>query len=166
MEDKKEEKPNSSEKDNEKANEKKADYFELKKIQFFGRNLPIVTQNINGPCPLIAIGNFVLKSIFLLQKANIMILRGNVQISTDYSRISTSHLIQHIADALLELNNQVQVLYFFSYLIFKVQKSGEHSFDYEKNINDAISLLPKMQYGLDVNVKFTGYLNHFFLLIH
>ena len=28
--------------------------------------------------------------------------------------------------------------------------------DYEQNINDAINLLPRLQTGLDVNVKFSG----------
>ena len=28
--------------------------------------------------------------------------------------------------------------------------------DYQHNVNDAIAILPKLQTGLDVNVKFTG----------
>jgi hypothetical protein len=34
--------------------------YELKKIDFLGRKVPIVMQNKNGPCPLIAIGKVTL----------------------------------------------------------------------------------------------------------
>jgi hypothetical protein len=48
----------------ENTNAKDSQNYELKKIQFFGRLLPIVLQNANGPCPLIAIGLFQLHSDF------------------------------------------------------------------------------------------------------
>jgi len=113
----------------ENTNAKDSQNYELKKIQFFGRLLPIVLQNANGPCPLIAI-------------ANILLLRGKITLSTDYSQISQGDLIQLVANHLLEVNNQ--------------QKSGELRLDFEKNINDSIAILPNMQFGLDVNLKFTG----------
>ena len=34
--------------------------------------------------------------------------------------------------------------------------SGEGRLNYEQNMNDAMAVLPKLQTGLDVNVKFTG----------
>lgn len=30
--------------------------YELKKIKFLNRTVPIILQNKNGPCPLLAIG--------------------------------------------------------------------------------------------------------------
>lgn len=30
--------------------------YAVKRIRFFGRGVSIVLQNVNGPCPLIAIG--------------------------------------------------------------------------------------------------------------
>jgi hypothetical protein len=33
-----------------------ASIYELKKIKYFGRTVPIILQNVNGPCPLIAVG--------------------------------------------------------------------------------------------------------------
>ena len=33
---------------------------------------------------------------------------------------------------------------------------GEVRLNYEQNMNDAMAVLPKLQTGLDVNVKFTG----------
>ena len=32
--------------------------------------------------------------------------------------------------------------------------------DYEQNVQDAIAILPKLQTGLDVNVRFTGVSDH------
>jgi hypothetical protein len=34
--------------------------------------------------------------------------------------------------------------------------SGEIRLNYEQNMHDAMAVLPKLQTGLDVNVKFTG----------
>lgn len=37
-----------------------AELYRLKSINFFGREVPIVMQNDNGPCPLLAISNLLL----------------------------------------------------------------------------------------------------------
>lgn len=34
--------------------------YKLKGITFFGRKVPVVVQNENGPCPLLAIANILL----------------------------------------------------------------------------------------------------------
>lgn len=34
--------------------------YELKRIEFGARTVPIILQNENGPCPLIALGNLFL----------------------------------------------------------------------------------------------------------
>lgn len=34
--------------------------YKLKRIDFFGRSVPIALQNENGPCPLLAIANVLL----------------------------------------------------------------------------------------------------------
>lgn len=34
--------------------------YKLKRIDFFGRKVPIALQNENGPCPLLAIANILL----------------------------------------------------------------------------------------------------------
>ena len=34
--------------------------YKLKVIKFFGREVPVVVQNDNGPCPLLAISNILL----------------------------------------------------------------------------------------------------------
>lgn len=34
--------------------------YKLKRVDFFGRKVPIALQNENGPCPLLAIANILL----------------------------------------------------------------------------------------------------------
>lgn len=63
--------------------------FGLKKISFFGRECPIICQNENGPCPLLAI-------------ANVLLLQNKISISTDVSFISLAELTQIVANAILE----------------------------------------------------------------
>ncbi|CAN0507497.1 unnamed protein product, partial [Laminaria digitata] len=36
------------------------DSYRIKRVQFFGRKVPILCQNENGPCPLLAVGNILL----------------------------------------------------------------------------------------------------------
>ncbi len=45
--------------------------YKLKRIDFFGRKVPIALQNENGPCPLLAIANILLlkKQIVLPEHA-------------------------------------------------------------------------------------------------
>ena len=45
--------------------------YRLKRIDFFGRKVPVALQNENGPCPLLAITNILLlkKQIELPEQA-------------------------------------------------------------------------------------------------
>ncbi len=40
--------------------DKSSPVYKLKRIDFFGRKVPIALQNENGPCPLLAIANILL----------------------------------------------------------------------------------------------------------
>eukprot|EP01118_Nematostelium_gracile_P018266 TRINITY_DN8072_c0_g1_i1.p1 TRINITY_DN8072_c0_g1~~TRINITY_DN8072_c0_g1_i1.p1 ORF type:complete len:222 (+),score=35.08 TRINITY_DN8072_c0_g1_i1:135-800(+) len=108
--------------------EQTKDIYELKCVNYMERRVNIILQNENGPCPLIAIGN-------------VLALTGRISIDTDRSRISLSDLTSMIAEYMMEANSELR-------------QSLELKQDYEKNVNDAISILPEMQFGLDVNVKF------------
>lgn len=66
--------------------------FSLKTISYFGRQLVIICQNENGPCPLLAI-------------SNVLLLEGKINISTDKSMISLTELIGLVVDAILEKTN-------------------------------------------------------------
>jgi len=43
--------------------------------------------------------------------------------------------------------------------MFKQHITEDMRLNYEQNMNDGIAVFPRLQTGLDVNVKFTGYFN-------
>lgn len=70
--------------------------YEVKWISFNGRDTPIILQNKNGPCPLIAI-------------CNVLILRGDIDINL-VERITGSQLIDLLADRILPKVSQVSFI--------------------------------------------------------
>ncbi|XP_022095045.1 ubiquitin carboxyl-terminal hydrolase MINDY-2-like isoform X2 [Acanthaster planci] len=103
--------------------------YHVKWIKWRGNNTPIITQNENGPCPLIAI-------------MNVLLLRGTIHIPQMVEMVSASQLVGYLGDCLLNrsLENASE----------GVQRN------YEQNIHDAMEIITKLSTGLDVNVKFTG----------
>ncbi len=95
----------------------------IKRVEFLGQYIPILLQNKNGPCPLLAI-------------ANVLLLRGHIKIPDTFTEVSIEQIIQLIATRIFDAN------------------STNMSADLQKNIEDVISILPQLQKGLDVNVKF------------
>lgn len=90
---------------------------------------PIITQNENGPCPLLAI-------------LNLLILKGTIQLPPMQEIITAEQLMEYLGDCMLgampkDLTESAQL-------------------NYEQNMSDAMTILPKLQTGLDVNVRFTG----------
>jgi hypothetical protein len=73
---------------------------------------------------------------------NVLLLRRQITLPTHLEIVSAAKLMEYIGDAMLE----------------SVPKnlSGEVRLNYEQNMHDAMAVLPKLQTGLDVNVKFTG----------
>ena len=102
--------------------------FRLKPIEFQGRRLSILCQNENGPCPLLAI-------------ANVLILRGHIGFHPDI-RIAPLHdVVQLLADHVFELN--------------AVSGDADTAARQIEQFNAVIKLIPVLERGLDVNVKFT-----------
>lgn len=99
--------------------------FRLKKISFFHREVMIICQNENGPCPLIGI-------------ANVLLLRGDMSFSSDWSSISLDNLVEQVAN---------QVFAFF--------EKSSHRLSPE-NMTAILNVLPNLAEGLDVNVSFNG----------
>lgn len=101
----------------------------IKQIEFKDKKVGIVTQNENGPCPLVAI-------------LNVLLLRWEIELPPPSEIVSAAKLMEYIGHVMLE----------------SVPKdiSGEVRLNYEQNMHDAMAVLPKLQTGLDVNVKFTG----------
>ncbi|GLT90949.1 hypothetical protein SLE2022_088640 [Rubroshorea leprosula] len=100
-----------------------------KAIQFFGRTTPIILQNDNGPCPLLAI-------------CNVLLLRNNLNLSPDISEISREKLLSLVAERLIDSNSNVN------------NKEAGYLENQQQNIADAMDLLPRLTTGIDVNIKF------------
>jgi len=104
-----------------------ASIYSVKWVQFNKSLCGIITQNSNGPCPLLAI-------------VNVLLLKGKLSLPEGCQVISAEQLLEFLADLLISLS-----------------PADKNSLpDFQHNINDAISILLKLQTGLDVNVKFTG----------
>jgi hypothetical protein len=108
--------------------------FRLKKISFFQRDIMVLCQNANGPCPLIAI-------------TNILLLKGRLTISTDISYISLDEIVQMVAEIIFEESD-------------KIKTSGNYSnseeIQLQQTLDDVFTILPKLAKGLDLNIMFNG----------
>lgn len=104
--------------------------YRLKAVTFAKGVIPIVMQNENGPCPLLAI-------------CNLLLLQGKIKIHPDYSCISFDDLITLVRD-FLSRNTPSKFA------------NEEAKASWEFNLKDALSTLPKLGVGLDVNVKFSN----------
>lgn len=102
-----------------------------KTIQFFGRSTPIILQNDNGPCPLLAI-------------CNVLLLKNNLNLSPDIPEISQERLLSLVAEKLIDSNSNID------------NKDVGYVENQQQNIADAIDLLPRLTTGIDVNIKFKG----------
>ena len=90
------------------------------------------TQNENGPCPLIAL-------------ANVLLLSHRIKIENGETIVTTSHLMDLLGSCLLE------------------QQPSNHKYssaNYQQNMQDSMAVFPKLQTGLDVNVKFNRYVSN------
>lgn len=100
-----------------------------KAVQFLGRTTPIILQNDNGPCPLLAI-------------CNVLLLKNNLSLSPDITEVSQEKLLSLVAERLIDSNSNVN------------NKDTEYVQNQQQNISDAIDLLPRLATGIDVNIKF------------
>ncbi|XP_065306906.1 ubiquitin carboxyl-terminal hydrolase MINDY-2-like isoform X1 [Dermacentor albipictus] len=103
--------------------------YQIKWVRWNNQKTPIVTQNENGPCPLIAI-------------INVLTLKGLIKLPHTLDVVTVEQLMEHLGDCIL------------SSIPKDIPESAQ--LNYEQNMHDAIAILPKLQTGLDVNVRFTG----------
>ncbi|XP_075387933.1 ubiquitin carboxyl-terminal hydrolase MINDY-2 isoform X2 [Tenrec ecaudatus] len=103
--------------------------YHIKWIQWKEENTPIITQNENGPCPLLAI-------------LNVLFLAWKVKLPPMMEIITAEQLMEYLGDYMLDAKPKE---------ISEIQR-----LNYEQNMSDAMAILHKLQTGLDVNVKFTG----------
>lgn len=106
-------------------------HYKLKAIKFLERDVPVVIQNENGPCPLIAL-------------ANVLLLRNQIHVSVDCPEVSQERLLALIAGFLLDSNNPERL----------GSSDADLQANLQKNMGDAVEMLPKLTTGLDVNIFF------------
>jgi hypothetical protein len=100
--------------------------YAIKRISFFGREVPVFLQNENGPCPLLAI-------------ANVLSLRNEIKLPSRSAReIVQRELISLVADRLLDASKSLEST---------VPELAA------QNVADALEVLSKLTTGIDVNVK-------------
>ncbi|XP_012979258.1 ubiquitin carboxyl-terminal hydrolase MINDY-1 isoform X2 [Mesocricetus auratus] len=105
------------------------DLYCVKWIPWKGERTPIITQSTNGPCPLLAI-------------MNILFLQWKVKLPPQKEMITSDELLTHLGNCLLSIKPQ--------------EKSEDLQLNFQQNVDDAMTVLPKLATGLDVNVRFTG----------
>ncbi|KAK3102027.1 hypothetical protein FSP39_008212 [Pinctada imbricata] len=115
--------------DDTEGNQEGPNVYQVKWINFKSKEVPIITQNENGPCPLLAI-------------MNVLLVKGKVRLTIGTEIITAEQLMTHLGECILE----------------NAPKNSPEAIvlNYEQNMHDAMAVIHKLQTGLDVNVKFTG----------
>ncbi|KAL6556339.1 hypothetical protein OROGR_005627 [Orobanche gracilis] len=113
----------------ENREERKELVHRTKVIQFLGRKAPIILQNDNGPCPLLAI-------------CNVLLLKNSLNLNLDISEVSQEKLLSLVAERLIDSNINIH------------NKDTGYVENQQQNIADVIDLLPRLTTGIDVNIKF------------
>ncbi|GAN00822.1 protein FAM63B [Mucor ambiguus] len=147
------------------------DEYLVKTIDWRDKKVRIITQNENGPCPLVAI-------------CNVLLLRGDLDIRPpDREIVTFEYLVDRLGDYLLNhaptdepvavnggcesMNMSVQISPFQTTKAQsppenpeeqpqapKRQDTSEFVLTYRHNLDAAFSILPNLKSGLDVNIKF------------
>ncbi|XP_058636543.1 ubiquitin carboxyl-terminal hydrolase MINDY-2 isoform X3 [Onychostoma macrolepis] len=126
--------------------------YHIKWIKWKEENTPIITQNENGPCPLLAI-------------MNVLLLSWKVKLPPMMEIITAEQLMEYLGDYILEakpkeiseaqrLNYEQWIYRCCNHIILGEKKTN--TTQKFVNMSDAMAVLHKLQTGLDVNVKFTG----------
>ncbi|KAK9121424.1 hypothetical protein Syun_019041 [Stephania yunnanensis] len=124
-----EDQPRRNEEKLEENNEEEERLYKTKVVQFLGRKTPIILQNDNGPCPLLAI-------------CNVLLLKNCLNLSLDASEVSLQKLLSLVAERLIDSNSNTENV------------DAGFLENQQQNIADAIDLLPRLATGIDVNIKF------------
>ncbi|CAK4077879.1 unnamed protein product [Aphanomyces euteiches] len=100
----------------------------VKETTFLQRNVHYICQNINGPCPLLAI-------------CNVLLLRGHVTIDPFIRMVAAQKFI-YARDVVYVVETRLRA-------------ANSHFNEIERaTLNEVIALLQTLQVGLDVNVQF------------
>ena len=124
-------------------------HYRRKRIRFLGRAVDVCTQNENGPCPLLAL-------------ANVLLLRNVIHIDSTiagseeegWSCCSSRDVIATLATRVVDANIVATTS---EKEKASMQVENEKPFEYhtntETNVETALSVLPSLTKGLDVNLS-------------
>eukprot|EP00919_Chromeraceae_sp_WS-2016_P044457 GHVR01106078.1.p1 GENE.GHVR01106078.1~~GHVR01106078.1.p1 ORF type:complete len:188 (-),score=54.26 GHVR01106078.1:71-634(-) len=101
------------------------DIYKIKRIKFLGSTRSILTQSVNGPCPLLAI-------------SNVLLLRNQLDIPIDQKYVTFEQLVTCVANLILTFN-----------------KGRRDDPNFTVAAASSLDVLPKLNYGLDVNCCFS-----------
>lgn len=101
--------------------------FRTKVVHAFDRDVAVVLQDANGPCPLLAI-------------VNVLVLSGRLELRPVCGRVEQAVLLSQVAAVALESGYG--------------RAGAEESADRAHNLADVVACLPLLATGLDVNVRF------------
>mmetsp|Transcript_15687 Transcript_15687/g.32781 ORF Transcript_15687/g.32781 Transcript_15687/m.32781 type:complete len:533 (-) Transcript_15687:151-1749(-) len=113
--------------------------YQIKSIRYRNEPRKILLQNENGPCPLLA-------------AANALLLRGVITLPPECVRngvASTDDIVNILADRAITLQQNNKTIVSHSDV-----DGNDHS-HHEFHLNEVLGLLPNLQHGMDVNIKFT-----------
>ncbi|CAN8206873.1 unnamed protein product [Coccothraustes coccothraustes] len=105
------------------------EFYFVKWIRWKGQRTALVTQSENGPCPLLAI-------------INILLLQWKVKLPPQTEVVTAEELMAHLGNCILAAQPR--------------DTSEGLQLNFQQNISDTMTVLPKLSTGLDVNVRFTG----------
>ncbi|CAM0136981.1 unnamed protein product [Umbelopsis sp. WA50703] len=148
------------------AIEEATDEYLLKEIDWINpstgaeKRVKIITQNKNGPCPLVAIGN-------------VLLLRGDIRITPfDRPTVTFEYLASQLGEYLLSRSpttttkiteendkppkKQPCTGHDISQGNLTRQMTDDYVMDYRFNLNNALSIIPNLRSGLDINVYFNS----------
>lgn len=124
--------------------------YRLKHTYFQGREVAVCLQNMNGPCPLLAI-------------INVLSLYGRVTFGSEEQIVSAATLFGHICRLLkcvVPQSSEFPPSFEAGAALPSpsaplLSKNGLGANE-TKVMNDAMDVLPKLQSGIDLNVRFSG----------
>ncbi|XP_047288655.1 ubiquitin carboxyl-terminal hydrolase MINDY-2 isoform X4 [Homo sapiens] len=117
--------------------------YHIKWIQWKEENTPIITQNENGPCPLLAI-------------LNVLLLAWKVKLPPMMEIITAEQLMEYLGDYMLDAKpkeiSEIQRLNYEQIHHCCRFKKSSKTLKGKNNMSDAMAILHKLQTGLDVNI--------------
>jgi len=113
--------------------------YRLKSVKFRGRECNILLQNENGPCPLLAAAN----ALLLQEKVKLPAssIRNNVASLSDLTNVLANFAMHPSEEGAAPTNMPAP----------QPVTSSSSSF----LLDELLKIIPKLQYGMDVNPKFT-----------